>query len=71
MSTQNSRSRRDFLVKLTSAVGGGAATIAASSSMVQAATAKPEPQAETKSSPGQKGYQHTEHVETYYRLADF
>lgn len=70
MSTQNSRSRRDFLVKLTSAVGGGAA-LAASSGMVQAAPAKPEPQNETKPSPSQKGYQHTEHVETYYRLADF
>lgn len=70
MSTQKSRSRRDFLVKLTSAVGGGTA-LAASSGMVQAEPARPAPQAETKSSPSQKGYQHTEHVETYYRLADF
>lgn len=70
MSTQDSRSRRDFLVKLTSAVGGGA-VLAASPGMVQASPAKTEPKPDTESAPVQKGYQHTEHVETYYRLADF
>ncbi len=70
MSMQNSRSRRDFLVKLTSAVGGGAA-LAASSGMVQAAPTTSPPETETKPDSPKKGYQHTEHVETYYRLADF
>lgn len=68
MSTRHSRSRRDFLSKLTSAVGGGAA-LAATSGMVQAA-----PQTEEKpvtDKPASKGYQRTEHVDTYYHLADF
>jgi Rieske Fe-S protein len=70
MSTQDSRSRRDFLFKLTSAVGGGVA-IAASSGVVQAKSPPPSSDVEAKPAPTQKGYQHTEHVETYYRLADF
>lgn len=68
MSTQHSRSRRDFLSKLTSVAGGGAA-LAATSGMVQAAPEKKEMPA--KETPVSKGYQHTEHVDTYYRLADF
>lgn len=68
MSTQHSRSRRDFISKLTSVVGGGAA-LAATSGVVQAAPEQQETPA--KEPPVSKGYQHTEHVETYYRLADF
>lgn len=68
MNTQHSRSRREFLSKLTSAAGGGA-VLAATSGMVQAAPETPEQSSQDK--PKSKGYQHTEHVETYYRLADF
>jgi len=69
MSTQSSRSRRDFLQKFTSVVGGTAA-IAATSNMVQAApVAKQSDKVEEK--PASKGYQRTEHVDTYYHLADF
>lgn len=70
MSTQGSRSRRDFLFKLTSAVGGGVA-MAASTGVVQATPSAPSSDVEPKPAPTHKGYQHTEHVETYYRLADF
>lgn len=68
MSSQHSRSRRDFISKLTAVVSGGAA-LAATSGVVQAA-----PQTETQAvteKPASKGYQRTEHVDTYYRLADF
>jgi hypothetical protein len=69
MSTQHSRSRRDFLSKLSTAVGGGAA-IAATSGISHAA---PVEQTDNKQDekPVSKGYQRTEHVDTYYRLADF
>jgi hypothetical protein len=69
MSTQHSRSRRDFLSTLSSAVGGGAA-LAATSGLVQASpTEQPEEKVDDK--PVSKGYQRTEHIDTYYRLADF
>lgn len=68
MSTQSSRSRRDFLQKLTAVVGGTSA-IAATSGLVQAAPSeKPESVVEK---PASKGYQRTQHVDTYYHLADF
>lgn len=70
MSSQDSRSRRDFLFKLTSAVGGGVALTASSGVVRATPTARPS-DSEAKPAPAQKGYQHTEHVETYYRLADF
>jgi hypothetical protein len=69
MSTQHSRSRRDFLSKLSSAVGGSAA-LAATSGMVQAAPVE-QPEKQVDDKPCSKGYQRTEHVDTYYRLADF
>lgn len=68
MSTQHSDARRQFLHKLTAAVGG-TATLAASS-MVQAAPVTP-PKTEQTPAPASKGYQQTEHVDTYYQLADF
>ncbi|WP_438970945.1 twin-arginine translocation signal domain-containing protein [Methylophaga sp.] len=68
MSTQSSRSRRDFLQKITSVVGGGAA-IAATSGLVQASPIEKPVKREEK--PVSKGYQRTEHVDTYYHLADF
>ena len=69
MSTHHSRSRRDFLSKLTSAVGGGAA-LAATSTVIQAKPIET-PESIEPENTVTKGYQHTEHVETYYRLADF
>jgi len=68
MSTQSSRSRRDFLQKLTSVVGGTTA-IAATSGLVHAAPIEKPEKVEEK--PVSKGYQRTEHVDTYYHLADF
>ncbi|GAB4288659.1 MAG: hypothetical protein Kow0083_01260 [Methylophaga sp.] len=70
MSTQHSRSRRDFLSKLTAAVGGGVA-MATSSGLVQASPQVSHESSEDKPVKAHKGYQHTEHVDTYYRLADF
>jgi hypothetical protein len=69
MSKEYSRSRREFIAKLTSAVGGGAA-MAATSGMVQAAPVE-QPEKQVDDKPASKGYQRTEHVDTYYRLADF
>ena len=68
MSTKRLNSRRDFLRTLTTAVGG-TATLAAASTMVQAAPVEAPKQAEAK--PESKGYQRTQHVDTYYQLADF
>lgn len=68
MNSQHSRSRRDFISKFTAVVSGGA-VLTAASGMVQAA---PEPEAPpVAEKPASKGYQRTEHVDTYYRLADF
>ncbi|NQY26082.1 MAG: Tat pathway signal protein [Piscirickettsiaceae bacterium] len=61
--------RREFLSKLTATVGG-TATLALASSMVQA-TPYVEKTEETISVPKAKGYQRTQHVDTYYQLADF
>lgn len=64
-------SRRDFLQKLVS-VAGGTAVLAGASSMVQASPQVIIDKPEKKTSPASsKGYQHTEHVDTYYKLADF
>ena len=68
MSTQHSDARRQFLHKLT-AVVGGTATLAASSVVQAAPVASPE--TEQTPAPASKGYQQTEHVDTYYQLADF
>ncbi len=70
MNSQHSRSRRDFISKFTAVVSGGA-TLTAMSGMVQAAP-EPEPDsAPVAEKHESKGYQRTEHVDTYYRLADF
>ena len=62
--------RREFLTKLTTAVSG-TATLAIVPSLVQA-TPTPRVEPTTKmDTPKAKGYQHTEHVDTYYHLADF
>ena len=62
--------RREFLTKLTTAVSS-TATLAIVPGFVQAA---PAPRAEPTKKidiPKAKGYQRTEHVDTYYHLADF
>lgn len=62
--------RREFLTKLTTAVSG-TATLAIVPALVQAA---PTPSAQPTKKidiPKAKGYQRTEHVDTYYHLADF
>jgi len=65
-----STSRRAFLRTLTTAVGG-TATLAAAT-MVQAAPIEPVKAADKTPQPtSAKGYQRTEHVNTYYQLADF
>jgi len=64
----SSLERRNFLNKLSSVVGGSA--VLAAVPFVQAApVSKPEPTPENKLET--KGYQRTEHVDTYYHLADF
>ena len=69
MTAKPSNSRREFLHKLTATIGG-TATLALTANTLQAAPQKiVQPPAEP--APAAKGYQHTEHVETYYQRADF
>jgi len=61
--------RREVLGKLAATITSTAA-LAVTASLVQAAPveiSKAEPSEEIKS----KGYQRTEHIDTYYHLADF
>lgn len=69
MAKPSSVERRAFLNKLTATVGS-TVTLAVASSMVQA-TPVIEKTEEITSRPKAKGYQRTEHVDTYYQLADF
>lgn len=62
--------RREFLTKLTTAVSG-TATLAIIPSLVQAAPTSIVESTKKIEPPQAKGYQRTEHVDTYYRLADF
>lgn len=62
--------RRDFLTKLTTAVSG-TATLAIVPSLVQAAPTPSVESSKKLDTPKAKGYQRTEHVDTYYHLADF
>ncbi|MDC9724992.1 MAG: Tat pathway signal protein [Gammaproteobacteria bacterium] len=61
--------RREFLGKLTATITGTAA-LAATSSLVQSAPTET-PKVELADKSKDKGYQRTEHVDTYYHLADF
>ena len=71
MTATPTSSRRDFLQKVVS-VAGGTAVLAGASSMVQARPQIIIEKPETTTAPvPSKGYQHTEHVDTYYKLADF
>ncbi|NOQ93832.1 MAG: Tat pathway signal protein [Methylophaga sp.] len=69
MADSTTFARREFLGKLTATVTGGV-TLAAASSLVQA-TPIETPKVELNTESKQKGYQRTEHVDTYYHLADF
>jgi hypothetical protein len=69
MSKQSSSSRRQFLHTLT-ALAGGSAAVALSSRAVHAEPAKSTQQTTVKPQPS-KGYQHTQHVDTFYKTADF
>jgi hypothetical protein len=68
MHHENVRSRREFLSMLTTVASAGA-VLSASPNVAQASVETPEklPQSDTRTA----GYQRTEHVDTYYRLADF
>lgn len=68
--TQQKHSRRNFLRTVTTAVGG-TATLAVASRVVQASPVVGEHPQQEKTEVTSKGYQRTEHVETYYLLADF
>lgn len=69
MTAKPSNSRREFLHKLTATIGG-TATLALTANTLQAAPQKIA-QTPAEPAPAAKGYQHTEHVETYYQRADF
>jgi Rieske Fe-S protein len=68
MRHENVRSRREFLSMLTTIASAGA-VLSVSPNSAQAAPETTEPL--TQSDTQTAGYQRTEHVDTYYRLADF
>ena len=61
--------RREFLGKLTATITGSVA-LAATSSLIQAAPIEA-PTVEVRDDSKSKGYHRTEHIDTYYHLADF
>lgn len=63
--------RRQFLSKLTATIGGSVAVAAASSTLVQAQPIQTQTIEQQGPIPESKGYKRTEHVDTYYQLADF
>ena len=69
MAANPSFARRQFISKMT-AVVGGSVTLAMAVPLVQAGPVEKIPTQE-KLTPKAKGYQRTEHVDTYYKLADF
>ncbi|MDH5358615.1 MAG: Tat pathway signal protein [Gammaproteobacteria bacterium] len=69
MADKTSFARRQFINKLT-AVVGGSVTLAVASPLVQSSPVVTTP-IQKKMNPKSKGYQRTEHVDTYYKLADF
>lgn len=62
--------RREFLTKLTTAVSG-TATLAIVPSLAQAVPIPTVEPIKKIDAPKAKGYQRSEHVDTYYHLADF
>lgn len=69
MSKQSLSSRRQFLHTLTALAGGSAAFVLSSHS-AQATPIK-QPQKSAVTPEPSKGYQHTQHVDTFYKTADF
>lgn len=66
MTDKQTFSRRNFMSSLV----GGAASLAATSSLTQAASIVTQDTPQPNIKPRSKGYQRTEHVNTYYQLAD-
>jgi Rieske Fe-S protein len=67
----HSLNRRQFLNRFTTTLGGTVAVAAVGTSLVHA---EPKPQQDIdqqESIPQSKGYSRTQHVDTYYQLADF
>lgn len=69
MSDQPTSARRSFLQKLSALVGGSVAVVVSAKS-VKARPVQIEKAPEV-FPPESKGYQHTEHVETFYKSNDF
>lgn len=69
MSKQSSSSRRQFLHTLT-ALAGGSAAVTLSSRTLQAQPVK-QPEQTAVAPQESKGYQHTQHVDTFYKTLDF
>ncbi|MDF1588800.1 MAG: Tat pathway signal protein [Gammaproteobacteria bacterium] len=71
MTDQQTINRRQFLRKVTSTVGGSVTLVAASSATARMQVVDVQDDSEKMPVPPSKGYQRTEHVDTYYHLADF
>jgi hypothetical protein len=65
----NTLGRRELLHKFTATIGGTVA-VTLSSPMVQATPETPSKAIQSEKSVA-KGYQRTQHIDTYYQLADF
>jgi len=72
MSNLTLNARREFLRKITVCATGTASMVVAASSIAQTQTPSIiETESEPVNPPQSKGYQRSEHVDTYYKLADF
>ncbi len=71
MSNKTQRPRRDrrAFIKGVAAAGGATAVAVAGGAAVANVLPDETPQAQAKAGPENKGYRETEHVKTYYRLA--
>ena len=70
MTESNKLSRRGFLSNVSTVVAGTAAGVVLSKAVSAAPIAHIEVEKEL-APPKAKGYQRTEHIDTYYHLADF
>jgi hypothetical protein len=71
MTDKQTINRREFLRKVTSTVGGSVGLVAASSVVASTQVIDVPKIVDETPAPASKGYQRTEHVNTYYQLADF
>ncbi|MBE0438598.1 MAG: Tat pathway signal protein [Gammaproteobacteria bacterium] len=71
MTDQHTINRRQFLRKVTSTVASSVTLVAASSTIAKANVIDVSENNGKAAVPSTKGYQRTEHVDTYYQLADF